>query len=100
MENTDKIDDSQDTSVTPSNTDEEQIDKEEQMGDKEQTKEENPEDSFIKFVDKTLRDGMDDNNKKAFDILKTGDTSSFLKHVFTREDGTERSYAEMRYLYG
>lgn len=100
MENTDKTDDSQYTSVTPSNTDEEQIDKEEQMGDKEQTKEENSKDSFIEFVDKTLRDGMDANNKKAFDVLKTGDTSSFLKCVFTREDGTERSYAEMRYLYG
>ena len=94
MENTDKTDDSQYTSVTPSNTDEEQ------MGDKEQTKEENSKDSFIEFVDKTLRDGMDANNKKAFDVLKTGDTSSFLKCVFTREDGTERSYAEMRYLYG
>lgn len=100
MENTDKMDDFQDTSVTPSNTDEEQIDKEEQMGDKEQTKEENPEDSFKEFVGKTLRDGMDDTNKKAFDVLKTGDTNAFLKHVFTREDGTERSYAEMRYLYG
>lgn len=105
MENTDKIDYSQDESVTQSNTDEkEQIEKE-QIDDEEQTKEENPDeeqtkDSFIEFVDKTLRDGMDDNNKKAFDVLKTGDRNAFLKHVFTREDGTERSYAEMRYLYG
>ena len=88
MENTDKIDESQDKPVTPSNNDEEQKSKEK------------PEGSFIEFVDKTLRDGMDDNNKKAFDVLKTGDTNAFLKHVFTREDGTERSYAEMRYLYG
>ena len=88
MENTDKIDESQDKSVTPSNNDEEQKSKEK------------PEDSFIEFVDKTLRDGMDETNKKAYDVLKTGDTNAFLKHVFTREDGTERSYAEMRYLYG
>jgi hypothetical protein len=51
-------------------------------------------------VGKTLKDGMDEKNKRAFDVLKTGDTNAFLKHVFTREDGTERSYAEMRYLYG
>ena len=95
MKSTDKIDDSHDKSVTPSNSDEK-----EQIGDEGQTKEEKPEDSFIEFVDKTLRDGMDDNNKKAYDVLKTGDTNAFLKHVFTREDGTERSYAEMRYLYG
>ena len=104
MENTDKIDESKDKSVTPSNTDEEQTKEEnpdeEQIDDEEQTKEEKPGDSFIEFVDKTLRDGMDDNNKKAFDVLKTGDRNAFLKHVFTRDDGTERSYAEMRYLYG
>ena len=94
MENTDKIDDSQDTSETPINTDEEQ------PKDEEQTKEEKLEDSFKEFVGKTLRDGMDETNKKAFDVLKTGDKNAFLKHVFTREDGTQRSYAEMRYLYG
>ena len=98
MENTDKIDDSRDTSVTPNNEDDNPD--EEQIDDKEQTKEEKPEDSFKEFVDKTLRDGMDDNNKKAFDVLKTGGENAFLKHVFTREDGTQRSYAEMRYLYG
>ena len=104
MENTDKIDESQDKSVTPNNQ-EEKISDEEQIDDEEQTKGEKPDeeqtkDSFIEFVDKTLRDGMDDNNKKAFDVLKTEDRSAFLKHVFTREDGTQRSYAEMRYLYG
>ena len=105
MENTEKIDDSQDTSVTPSNTDEKEQTKEEnpdeeQIDEEGKTKEEKPEDSFIEFVDKTLRDGMDDNNKKAFDVLKIEDRNAFLKHVFTREDGTQRSYAEMRYLYG
>ena len=98
MENREKIDDSQDDSVTPNITDEEQT--KDDNPDEEQTKEEKPEDSFKEFVGKTLRDGMDDNNKKAFDVLKTGGENAFLKHVFTREDGTQRSYAEMRYLYG
>lgn len=73
---------------------------EEENPDEKQTKEEKTEDSFKEFVGKTLRDGMDDNNKKAYDVLKTGDENAFLKHVFTRDDGTQRSYAEMRYLYG
>jgi len=98
MESTDTVDETNgnngtqdtDTDTTTSNTDE-------------QTKKEEPwtQQSYpVSSVDKTLKDGMDDNNKKAFDVLKTGDTNAFLKHVFTREDGTERSYAEMRYLYG
>lgn len=87
MESTDKVDDK---SVTLNN-------EEEQIGDEEQTKEPSTE---VHFVGKTLRDGMDDNNKKAYDVLKTGDENAFLKHVFTRDDGTQRSYAEMRYLYG
>ena len=49
---------------------------------------------------KTLRDGMDEKNQKAFDVLVSEGTNSFLKHVFTDESGRERSYAEMRYLYG
>ena len=105
MENTEKIDDSQDKSVTQSNTDEKEKTKEENPDEEQKNKEENPDeeqtkDTFIEFVDKTLRDGMDDNNKKAFDVLKTEDRNAFLKHVFTREDGTQRSNAEMRYLYG
>ena len=84
----------QDTNITTSNTDEK-----EQIG-KEQINEELQPEPSTEGVGKTLRDGMDDNNKKAYDVLKTGDTTAFLKQVFTREDGTERSYAEMRYLYG
>lgn len=49
---------------------------------------------------KTLRDGMDEKNQKAFDVLVSEGKNAFLKHVFTDENGRERSYAEMRYLYG
>ena len=49
---------------------------------------------------KTLRDRMDEKNQKAFDVLVSEGRNAFLKHVFTDENGRERSYAEMRYLYG
>lgn len=49
---------------------------------------------------KTLRDRMDEKNQKAFDVLVSEGKNAFLKHVFTDENGRERSYAEMRYLYG
>ena len=105
MESTDVVDGTngtKETNTTISNTDE-QTKKEEQTKKDEQKKEEEPwtQQSYpVSSVGKTLRDGMDETNKKAFDALKTGDTNAFLKHVFTREDGTERSYAEMRCLYG
>ena len=100
MESSDKVDeitDSQDNSATSSNSDEKEQIEEEQIDEEEHTKEPS---TVERNVGKTLRDGMDDNNKKAFDVLKTGGENAFLKHVFTREDGTQRSYAEMRYLYG
>ena len=49
---------------------------------------------------KTLRDHMDEKNQTAFDVLVNEGRNAFLKHVFTDENGRERSYAEMRYLYG
>ena len=49
---------------------------------------------------KILRDRMDEKNQKAFDVLVSEGKNAFLKHVFTDESGQERSYAEMRYLYG
>ena len=49
---------------------------------------------------KTLRDRMDEKNQKAFDVLVSEGENAFLKHVFTDENGRERSYAEMRYLFG
>lgn len=49
---------------------------------------------------KTLRDRMDEKNQNALDVLVNEGRNAFLKHVFTDENGRERSYAEMRYLYG
>lgn len=43
---------------------------------------------------------MDDNNKKAMDIMTTDGSAAAVKHMFTNSDGTTRSYAEMRELYG
>ena len=44
---------------------------------------------------------MDDNNKQAAQILKTGDMTSAVKHMFTHpRTGQPMSYSEMRYLYG
>ena len=39
-------------------------------------------------------------NRKAATILFTQGTEAAVKHMFTRDDGTQRSYAEMRSLYG
>ena len=53
----------------------------------------------IKSVANT--EGMDDANKKAFNILMSGTEKEFIKHLFTEEEtGRQRSYAEMRMLYG
>ena len=43
---------------------------------------------------------MDDNNKKAIDIMESEGPEASMKHMFTRKDGTTRTYAEMRSLYG
>ena len=44
---------------------------------------------------------MDEANKKALDVLIKGTEKDFLKHVFTnQETGQQRSYAEMRMMYG
>jgi hypothetical protein len=59
-----------------------------------------PESEPKKEEGKTLRGGMDEKNQKALDVLVNEGKNAFLKHVFTDENGRERSYAEMRYLYG
>lgn len=52
------------------------------------------------IIDKNL-EKMDDRNKQAAQILKTGDTMSAVKHMFTHpRTGQPMSYSEMRYLYG
>lgn len=43
---------------------------------------------------------MDDNNKKVMDIQATEGWDAAIKHMTTNSDGTPRSYAEMRELYG
>lgn len=45
-------------------------------------------------------DGMDDNNKKAMDVWNNNGVDAAIKHMFTKPDGGQRSYAEMRELYG
>ena len=46
-------------------------------------------------------DNMDDNNKKACNILATEGASAAVKHMFTDpKTGKPLSYAEMRSLYG
>lgn len=44
--------------------------------------------------------GMDDANKKAADVLITGGITKAIEYMFTRKDGTQMSYSEMRSLYG
>ena len=71
------------------------------MDNKENTKSSDSSTTDVNSTDSTtIRDRMDEPNKKAYDILTTGDKNAFLREVFTRPDGTQRSYAEMRYLYG
>lgn len=43
---------------------------------------------------------MDDKNKEAYNVMKTQGIDSAIEHMFTRGDGSTRSYAEMRALYG
>ena len=71
------------------------------MDNKENTKSSDSSTTDVNSTDSTtIRDRMDEPNKKAYDILMTGNTNEFLREVFTRPDGTHRSYAEMRYMYG
>ena len=44
--------------------------------------------------------GMDEANKKAADVLRTGGIQKAIEHMFTREDGTPMTYGEMRSIYG
>ena len=56
-----------------------------------------------KEVIKSLADtkNMDEANKQAFNVLMNGTEKDLVRHVFTnQETGQQRSYAEMRMLYG
>ena len=43
---------------------------------------------------------MDEPNKKAIDVMQNDGMNAAVEHMMTRPDGTQRSYAEMRELYG
>ena len=52
------------------------------------------------IIDKNL-EKMNDNNKQAAQILKTGDMMSAVKHMFTHpRTGKPMTYSQMRDLYG
>ena len=56
-----------------------------------------------KEVIKSLADteNMDEANKQALNVLVNGTKKDFVRHVFTnQETGQQRSYAEMRMMYG
>ena len=48
----------------------------------------------------TAMAGMDATNAKAYQILVEEGSRSAVNHMFTRADGSTRSYSEMRSLYG
>ena len=48
----------------------------------------------------TAMAGMDAANAKAYQILVEEGERSAVNHMFTRADGSTRSYSEMRSLYG
>lgn len=56
-------------------------------------------DKVMKIADK-FEPYMDDKNKEAYNVMKTQGMDSAIEHMFTRGDGSTRSYAEMRALYG
>ena len=44
---------------------------------------------------------MDDNNKKALEVMATQGTDAAIKHMFKHpETGRQLSYGEMRMFYG
>ena len=48
-----------------------------------------------------FRKGMDEDNKKALDIMASKGMNEAIKHMFTeQETGKTRSYGQMRMMYG
>lgn len=54
----------------------------------------------VKNTISTSTGKMDENNKTALKVLTTEGDSSFIKHVFTGDNGKKLTYAEMRDRYG
>lgn len=56
---------------------------------------------FVNNIIDANYDKMDDNNKKAANILKTEGVESAVKHMFIdQKTGNKLSYGEMRARYG
>tara|TARA_B110000211_G_C13806614_1_gene432996 strand:+ start:394 stop:687 length:294 start_codon:yes stop_codon:yes gene_type:complete len=54
---------------------------------------------FAKTWDKAFGKNMDEDNKKALNVMKTEGVDAAVKHMFT-DSGRQLSYAEMRMRYG
>tara|TARA_B110000908_G_C9920868_1_gene299617 strand:+ start:282 stop:521 length:240 start_codon:yes stop_codon:yes gene_type:complete len=56
---------------------------------------------FAKTWDKAFGKNMDEDNKKALNVMKTEGADAAVKHMFTdQETGQQLSYSEMRMRYG
>lgn len=67
---------------------------------KKQTQEEMNKDTVVHPPKANVEEGMDEANKEAMKIWRDQGSNAVVKHMFTRPDGSQRSYAEMRSLYG
>jgi hypothetical protein len=57
--------------------------------------------NFAKTWDKAFGKNMDEDNKKALNVMKTEGMDAAVKHMFTdQETGRQLSYSEMRMRYG
>ena len=56
---------------------------------------------FAKTWDKAFGKNMDEDNKKALNVMKTEGIDGAVKHMFTdQKTGRQLSYSEMRMRYG
>ena len=67
---------------------------------KKQTQEEMNKDTDVPPPKANVEEGMDEANKATMKIWREQGSTAAVKHMFTRPDGSQRSYAEMRGLYG
>ena len=57
--------------------------------------------NFAKTWDKAFGKNIDEDNKKALNVMKTEGMDAAVKHMFTdQETGRQLSYPEMRMRYG
>lgn len=67
---------------------------------KKQKREEMNKDTDVPPPKANVEEGMDEASKETMKIWREQGSAAAVKHMFTRPDGTQRSYAEMRSLYG